>query len=536
MEVNGIPNVNVSTFVVKDGMQVKSQNAYPSARRDFFSFLNYFDFILYGGFQYHWFKRPRFLIPLYQTIMRWLAGSGNLPLNIREPAKNQNAETIESDIAVIGGGPAGISAAIHAAKGGAKVILVDENSLLGGHLTTRTDFLSAILGEYKGLRCYEISERLRIDLEKFENIKLVSNALAFGFYPEGVIGVVNHNRISKLIPQKTIIATGAYERPLLFENNDLPGIYSGRMALQLVNGYLIKPGQRVVVVGGDRVSLATAYQLMEAGFKIEAIIEAGQTIDTAFDYADKLQNRGVKIFSSHVIDKAYGKKQVNAVTISKIDSSGKNVANSQKKLHCDFVCIACNLQPTYELCYQAKCKMSYSPYSGGFKPVHNQNMETSVAGLYVAGDAAGVKPVEIGMVEGKIAGISAGLSLEHSYKESEALRRELIHLANELKKENRKEQILAGEIIRGYKKSFVCTCEDVSVRDALRAIKDGFSDIEILKRYLGPGTGPCQGKHCLANLANILAGEKGQSDNEMRLPTQRPPIEPLPLSILRGDK
>jgi hypothetical protein len=178
--------------------------------------------------------------------------------------------------------------------------------------------------------------------------------------------------------------------------------------------------------------------------------------------------------------------------------------------------------------------MEYQSILGGFTPIHNEYMETSVEGFYVAGDAAGIKPVEMGIVEGRIAGISAASTLKHASKESDELEERLIRTINEFKNEKRKRKNIYGEIIRGNRKNFVCTCEDITVKDVLRASREWSSDIEVLKRYLGSGTGPCQGKYCLTNLSKILTLEKGQSPSEMRMTTQRPPIEPILLGTLAG--
>jgi len=534
MEIDGIPNLNACTTIVREGMVVKSQNAYPSVRRDIYLFIDYFDFIFHGGFQYHWFKRPKFLIPSYQKIIRSLSGLGKLPSNDTRPNEIYDIETIEPEIVIIGGGPAGISAAHCAAQKGAGVILIDENTVLGGHINSRTDFLPGLLEEYKGLRGFELSRRLCDDLKELNNIKILTNAKVFGYYREGVIGVIHANKPLKLRPKRIIVATGAYERPLIFENNDLPGIYSGRTVLHLLNTYGIKPGHKALVIGGNDVSLATAYQLVEAGVELVGVIDTCKSFNDSNGYAEKLRARGVKLLPSHTIDKAHGKRRVKAATIIEFDGLGKVIENSKKKFRCDVICLACNLQPTYELCFQANCKMEYQSGLGGFTPIHNEYMETSVEGFYVAGDAAGIKPVEMGIVEGRIAGISVASSLKHVSKESDQLEEGLIRIIDEFKSEKSKRKNIHGEILRGNRKNFVCTCEDITVKDVLRASREWSSDIEVLKRYLGSGTGPCQGKYCLTNLSKILALEKGQSPSEMRMTTQRPPIEPILLGILAG--
>lgn len=389
------------------------------------------------------------------------------------------------------------------------------------------------LKDYEGLRCFEIVQILAERMAKLKNITLLLDAVAIGYYGDGILGVVQKGKLIRVHTKKLIIATGAYERPLIFGNNDLPGIYGGRTVLELLNNYGVKPGKRALVVGADDVSLVVAHELLEAGVELAGIIDAGAGFNEGSSYMEKLKARGVVFFSNHSIAEAHGKNSVHSVTLVQIDEKGNVIENSRKKLYCDTICIACNLQPNYDLSFHTKCEMAWSPESKSFVPLYNQCMETSVTGVYVAGDAAGIRSAGPGMIEGRIAGISSALSLGYRDEGQKKLK-EYWKTLSQIPKKNQGPRIHLSDLIRGKHRNFVCMCGDVTVGDVFKAIDEGYDDIEVLKRYLGPGTGPCQGKNCLSNLAMLLAWKTGRPIHEIHIPTLRPPIEPVSFGTLAG--
>lgn len=179
----------------------------------------------------------------------------------------------KTDIAVIGGGPAGLSGAISAASLGAKVTLIDDGLKLGGQLIKQTHKFFGSEKQFAGMRGIDIAKRLIEEVRSYKNIELICNATVNGFYEDGVLTIVQDKTLLKLKPKRSIIATGASENMLPFKNNDLPGVYGAGAVQTLMNLYGVKPGNEVLMVGGGNIGLIVGYQLLQSGIQVKAVIE-----------------------------------------------------------------------------------------------------------------------------------------------------------------------------------------------------------------------------------------------------------------------
>ncbi|MFQ6129556.1 MAG: FAD-dependent oxidoreductase [Candidatus Hadarchaeaceae archaeon] len=433
MRVNGVPNVKTCVVPVIDGMRVEPQNCFPSANHDFFNIMDRLSFALSSKSYFHLFARPRFLNALFLKLVWAFTGVGNFPSTRPEPGPISMNEWGDTEVAVIGGGPAGLSAAINAAKLGCRVTLIDENNRLGGQLIKQTHMFFGSRKHYAGVRGIYIPERLAEEVKRLKNIEVLLNASAFGIYEGNVIPIVQDNRYLKLRAKRIIVSTGAYERTLIFENNDLPGVMGAGGVQTLMNVYGIKPGNEALMVGAGNVGLIISYQLLQAGVKVKGIVEAMPRIGGYFVHAAKIRRMGVPIYISHTIKRAWGRKRVKGATIVQLDERWKEVKGTERNIKCDLICVAAGLKPTYELLYQAGCDMRFIPQLGGHVPLRTRNMETTVKGLYIPGDAGGIEEADTAMVGGKIAGLSAALSLGYGGKQAEELREEAIKELEELR-------------------------------------------------------------------------------------------------------
>ncbi|MDI6601314.1 MAG: NAD(P)/FAD-dependent oxidoreductase [Thermoanaerobacteraceae bacterium] len=319
---------------------------------------------------------------------------------------------IKTDVAIIGGGPAGLSAAIAAADMGAHVTLVDRNQELGGQLLKQTHMFFGSREEYASTRGFDIANILKEELKK-RNVDVLLNTTVVGYYKDDGVWGMEHgeDKFVKLKAKKTVVATGAMERHLLFPNNDLPGIYGAGAVQTLMNQYGVVPGKRVLMVGAGNIGLIVSYQLLQAGVEVAAIIDAAPTIGGYLVHASKVRRQGVPIMTSYTVKKAYGNGVLEGATIVKVDNRFQPIPGTEMDMDIDTMCIAVGLNPLVELLWQAGCEMRYIPQLGGHVPVKDENYETTVEGIYVAGDAAEIEEATSAMVEGRIAGLNAAYTM-----------------------------------------------------------------------------------------------------------------------------
>ena len=302
-------------------------------------------------------------------------------------------------------------AASSAAAQGAIVILLDREERLGGQLIKQTHRFFGSEKEYAGIRGINIVGILEKQIRDAGNIDVRKKATVIAIYDDGVITFEENGTYKKLMAEKVIIAAGASEKMLPFKNNDLPGVYGAGAVQTLMNQYGVIPGKKVLMVGAGNIGLIVSYQLMQAGVKVEAIIDAEPRIGGYLVHASKVRRMGVPILTSHTIDTALGTESVEGAVIYQLDSHRKPVPGSDKRVEVDVICLAVGLSPQVELLRHANCELKYVPQLGGYVPKKDHNLETTAKGYYVAGDTAGVEEASSAMIEGAIAGLCAAESL-----------------------------------------------------------------------------------------------------------------------------
>lgn len=362
-------------------------------------------------------------------IVETQMGKGDLsPAKVNPISSSGKGSRIrKTDIAVIGGGPAGLSAAISANQMGAKVTLLDRNSRIGGQLIKQTHMFFGSEKQYAFIRGIDIADILADKLDK-EMTDVMLSVTVLGYYQEdGVLGVEENNRFTKIKPERIIVATGASEKVLAFPNNDLPGIYGAGAAQTLMNEHGVVPGNNVLMVGAGNIGLIVSYQLMQAGINVKAIIEAAPKIGGYWVHASKVRRLGVPIYTSYTVKKAYGRESLERVTIWQLDKNWQPLKGTEMDLDVDVMCIAVGLSPLAELLWQAGCQMKYIPELGGHTPLRGEDMQTTVKGIYVAGDVAGVEEASSAMVEGSLAGLCAAKSLGYDNGRFKELREEAVN-------------------------------------------------------------------------------------------------------------
>lgn len=329
----------------------------------------------------------------------------------------------EIEVLVIGGGPAGLCAALSASSLGAKVLICERDDIPGGQLVKQTHKFFGSEKQHAGTRGILIGQMLVEEATNDPNIELWYDTTVLGIYEDGVVTCEHDGKHVKVKPQKTVIATGASEKFLSFPGNDLPGIYGAGAVQTLMNVGGVKPAERVLMIGAGNIGLIVSYQLKQAGVEVAAVIEALPKIGGYLVHASKIQRAGIPVRTCYTILEAYGDGKVEGAKIAKIDANWQPIPGTEEDVKCDVICLAVGLSPLTELCWQAKCEMAYIKELSGHVPIVDDNLETTVPGIYVAGDVSGIEEASAAMVEGRLAGLSAAAALGYGKDQAAALQR-----------------------------------------------------------------------------------------------------------------
>ncbi len=337
-------------------------------------------------------------------------------------------KNISVDIAIIGAGSAGLSAAYMAASAGAKVLVLDENSLPGGQLFKQIHKFFGSRAHLAGVRGFTIGEQL-LEKVKLSGAEVWLDALVYGIEKNLDLGVMRGGQHYIVRAKKVIIASGAKENYMPFPGSTLPGVMGAGAAQTMINVNRVLPGKRVLMLGSGNVGLIVSYQLLQAGAEVVALVEGAPQIGGYGVHAGKIRRAGVPIYVGHTIKRVVGDGRVQQVEIVALDDKWNHIDGSEKIYEVDTVCLAVGLNPMTELVWMAGCDFYFIPAFGGHVPLHDQNMQTTVEGLYVAGDVTGVEEASSAMEEGNLAGVCAAEALgllstaEAEEKKSEILQR-----------------------------------------------------------------------------------------------------------------
>lgn len=336
------------------------------------------------------------------------------------------------ELAVIGAGPAGLGGAIESAKMGVNVIVFDENKKPGGQLFKQIHKFFGSKAHMAGIRGFKIGEMLLEEANKL-GIPVYLDSAVIGINKDKVIAYVHNEKIQYIKAEKILVATGAMENVIQFLGWTLPGVMGAGAVQTMINIERVLPGKRILMVGAGNVGLIVSYQLMQAGAEVVALVEAKPGIGGYGVHASKIKRASVPIYLKHTVVQAEGKNFVEKAVIAKVDNNFKIIAGTEKELKVDLICLAVGLSPLIELLKLIDCEQVYVPELGGWIPLHNENMETAVEGVYVAGDVSGVEEASSALDKGKIAGIAIAESLNYiSYevasKKLEKIRKSLNEL------------------------------------------------------------------------------------------------------------
>jgi len=241
--------------------------------------------------------------------------------------------------------------------------------------------------------------------------------VVWGIFEDNVLALANKGKVHKLKAKNILLATGASENSIAFPGCTLPGVVGAGAAQTMINLHRVSIGKKALMVGSGNVGLIVSYQLMQAGIEVVAVVEVLPKIGGYGVHASKITRLGIPILTSHTVREVRGNEKVEVATVVEVDSNYQPILGTERDFNVDTVCIAVGLTPLVELAWMAGCEFMYIPEMGGWVPVSDENMETTVSGVYVAGDVAGIEEASTAMMNGAIAGLAVAKSLGHVNKE-----------------------------------------------------------------------------------------------------------------------
>ncbi|WP_457488958.1 2Fe-2S iron-sulfur cluster-binding protein, partial [Tardiphaga sp. P5_C10] len=401
------PNLLATQVEIYDGLVAESQNRWPSLETDA-GFLNeYFSAFLPAGFYYKTFMWPRTAWKkLYEPVIRRMAGLGKAPA---EPDADRYTQVFaHCDVLIVGAGPAGLAAALEASNSDATVILCDEQAEMGGSL------LSDRSASIDGMQAAEWARAALDELRKRPNVKLMSRTTAFGWYPHNFVGlnerVTDHlsnpaanqprERLWQVRAKEVVLAAGAIERPLVFTDNDRPGIMLAGAARTYVNRYGVVPGKQVVVFTACDSAYRAALDLKAAGAKIQVIVDLRKSVSG--HWVDKARAEGIKVRSDSIVRGTSGWLRVKSAQISNAQGG------DAETVACDLILMSGGFTPSVHLFSQSRGKLSYSEELRAYVPGESVERERSVGackGLFALESV-----IESGAKGGRDAAAKAGFS------------------------------------------------------------------------------------------------------------------------------
>ncbi|MGD9734427.1 MAG: 2Fe-2S iron-sulfur cluster-binding protein [Solirubrobacterales bacterium] len=508
--VNGAPGVRACSEPLRDKLVVEHQNAWPSLDFDVMNATDRFAGpFTPPGFYYKTFIRPRRLWPLYEKVLRRAAGLGKLKRRQNERTWRTEYRRRHCDVLVVGGGAAGLSAALRAASLGADVVLCDDDVEPGG----------AMLAEGDHGRARELTAACRE-----AGVEILSGASAIGYF-DGLVAVWQGETLHQIRAARHVAATGTIEQPLVFPNNDLPGVMLSGGALRLAALYGVSPGQSVVVATTEDRGLRTALRLRELGVDVAAVADLRPQVG---ELASAVKEAGIELLPEATAVRAEGRTALKSVVLAPVGADGR-ARGGGREIACDVLAVCGGAAPASSLLLQAGARASYDEALCRFLPGELP------AGVFAAGAVAGAEELTLAELSGAVAGAEAAFELglgEDSDRSTVASERQRMQELS-LPAARVAPPSVASDG-KGKGKAFVDLDEDITAKDVRYAAAEGYDSIELSKRYTTVTMGPSQGRFSQLASVRVLAEDTGLPLGQVGLTTARPPWTPVPLGALAG--
>ena len=522
------PNVRATEVEIYEGLEATSQNCWPSVNFDIGGINNFISPLLPAGFYYKTFMWPANFWEKYEFLIRHSAGLGKSPT---EPDPDiYEHKYIHCDVLVIGAGIAGILAAKTAAKNNLKTLLLDEKNELGGTtIYQNTDHIKINNQNSSIWLENEIN-----DLKKIDNLEIKTRTSVAAYHGynyllarENLTDHLPHSnkrnkvrqRLLKIRAKKVIVATGALERPLIFNNNDRPGIMLASAVKKYADYYGVATGQKNIFFTNNDTAYEAAISLIKKGINVDAIIDIREKSNTEF--TKEAQNLGVKIYNSYTVVDTEGYKRINKITIMKLSKDGQSFSGSDKIiLNCDCLSIAGGWTPAVHLFTQSGGKLKFRDKDQVFIPNKYPSDQISI------GSCNGDFEID-DVITSSVKSIKEFLNINETEYDN-------LEIKCPKDKDFRNIWLLPSDKILGKTKPFVDYQNDATAKDIKLALREGFRSIEHVKRYTTTGMGTDQGKLGNMHALGIIAETAGVKMGELGTTTFRPPYTPLTFGTIVG--
>ncbi|MDC0043319.1 sarcosine oxidase subunit alpha family protein [Candidatus Pelagibacter sp.] len=518
------PNVRATEQELFEGLEAKSINCWPSVKFDIGAINNFLRIFLPAGFYYKTFMWPRsFWYKIYEPFIRKAAGFG--VASIKHDKDRYEHKYEYCDLLVTGSGPAGLASAYAAAKNGAKVILAEDKSRFGGSLLTS----EVSIGNQTGK---EWAENILAELQEMPNVKVKNRSQVFGYYDHNMM--VMSERISdhlsksnKYMPRQrlwyirakeVVISSGSIERPLVFGNNDTPGVMLSSAAKEYLKVYGVLVGKKPIVFTNNDSGYETAIEFKKNGVD-PLVLDTREDLDS--EIIKEAKNLNIKIKFSHVVIAAKGYKKVKSAEISEISKDKKNLG-SIKNIKCDCICVSGYWTPTIHLASQSGNKTKFNKEIDAFIPGLPKQNETTI------GSANGIFSLE------ETLKTSFDLGYQLSKKVTSNNNKVSVPSVIETKT-TKHDKFWCVPLPKGKNyKRFLDFQNDVSVTDIELALREGYRSIEHVKRYTTLGMATDQGKTSNLNGLQLVSNLENKIVPEVGHTTFRPPYTPVTIGAIVG--
>ena len=515
------PNLRATEVELAEGLTAVSQNNWPSLRFDLQAVNGLFSAFFPAGFYYKTFMHPKGAWEkLYEPAIRRAAGLGRAPA-ARDADHYANLYA-HCDVAVVGAGPAGLAAALAAARGGARVMLFDEQAELGGSLLAET------AARIDGAAAAVWLASTIAELEASSKVTLLPRTQIFGYYAQNFLAGLERigdrlaapdpklprERLWQVRAKRVVLTTGAHERPLVFPDNDRPGIMLAEAARGYWARYGVRPGTRAVVATAHDSAYRAALDLADAGVAIAAIVDL--RAEAGGEWPQAARRAGLRVETGSTISGTRGRMRVSHALVSKLWADG--TAGPAEPVACDLLAMSGGWTPSLHLFSQSRGKVAFDEALQAFLPAASAQDERS------AGACRGRFDLAEALADGAEAGaaaIGAEAPAPLAVEGAPAARGGFLGRAP-----------ARGDPARA--KAFVDFQNDVSARDVALATREGMRSIEHIKRYTTSGMATDQGKTSNMNALAIAAGALGRTIPQVGLTTFRLPYTPVTFGAIAG--